>query len=147
MANYQCTTRTNYFHVKNEDAFVEFMSRAYGSEDSIDLWTDKDNDGKKVFGFGCYGGIAGLKGDDYDAEGYDEDDYNFDAFVDGLQAHVAENDAIIIKEAGNEKMRYVVGSVLVVTSESTQYKEIGGIGVEAAKMMLGNHNWTTRMDY
>ena len=30
MANYCCTIRTNYFHVKDEDAFRQMMSRVYG---------------------------------------------------------------------------------------------------------------------
>ena len=70
MANYCCTIRTNYFHVKNEKAFRDLMSRAYGSEDNIELWEEKDNDGETVFGFGVYGGIAGLA--DLDDEDIDE---------------------------------------------------------------------------
>lgn len=43
MANYLCSVRTNYFHVKDEDEFRELMSRVYGSEDNIDLWQKTDN--------------------------------------------------------------------------------------------------------
>ena len=53
MANYCCTIRTNYFHVKNEKAFRNLMSRAYGSEDNIELWEEKDNNGKRYLVSGC----------------------------------------------------------------------------------------------
>ena len=108
MANYCCTIRTNYFHVKDEDKFRDLMSRVYGCEDSIHLWEEKDSDGKAVFGFGVYGGIAGLRNAQED-EDDDVDESSYDEFIDGLQSCVADNDAIIIMEAGNEKMRYVVG--------------------------------------
>ena len=61
MANYNCTVRTNYFHVKDPEKFREFMNHVYGSEDSIDLWEEKDSGGNPVFGFGVYGGISGLR--------------------------------------------------------------------------------------
>ena len=40
MANYYCVIRTNYFHVKNETAFKEFMARVEGTEEAISLWPD-----------------------------------------------------------------------------------------------------------
>lgn len=33
MANYCCTIRTNYFHVKDETKFRSLMEQVYGSED------------------------------------------------------------------------------------------------------------------
>lgn len=47
MANYLCSVRTNYFHVKDEDEFRELMSRVYGSEDNIDLW-QKTYNGRRM---------------------------------------------------------------------------------------------------
>lgn len=37
------------------------MSCVYGCEDSMELWEEKDKDGKTVFGFGAYGGISALE--------------------------------------------------------------------------------------
>ena len=55
MANYYGNTRTNYFHVKDEAAFREFMGKVVGDEDGIDLWDDeKDDQGNTLFGFGLY---------------------------------------------------------------------------------------------
>lgn len=147
MADYCCTIRTNYFKVKDDLAFQTFMERVYGWEDSIEVWSKIDSDGTTRFAFGCYGGIAGLKGDDYGSDDYDEDDYNFDAFIDGLIKHVAEDDAILIMESGNEKMRYVIGSVTVITSKGYEYREISDVGVNMARQMLGNDDWETQIDY
>ena len=80
MANYCCTIRTNYFHVKDEEKFRALMDRAYGCEDSIELWKERDANGNTVFGFGVYGGISGLRNagadedDDYDDDDDDDED-------------------------------------------------------------------------
>ena len=41
MSNYCCTIRTNYFRVKDDEAFREFMGRVQGDEDSIEIFTKK----------------------------------------------------------------------------------------------------------
>lgn len=147
MANYNCAIRSNYFKVKDDSEFEEFMGKVYGSEDSVELWKQIGKDGVTRFGFGCYGGIAGLRGDDYEDENYDQDDYQYDAFIDGLIKYVAEDDAILIMESGNEKMRYVIGSVTVITSKGYEYREISDVGVNMACQMLGSDDWRTQIDY
>jgi len=49
MANYTCATRTNYFRVNDAENFKAFMARAYGTEDRVDLWEEKDKDGNTVY--------------------------------------------------------------------------------------------------
>ena len=44
MAKYESVTRSNYFHVKDEDAFSKFMDTVSG--DDMHCWSDKDEDGK-----------------------------------------------------------------------------------------------------
>ena len=68
MANYRCVVRTNYFHVKDEEKFRELMSRVYGEEDTVSLWTENDPNGKTMFGFGCYGSISGLRNSQEDED-------------------------------------------------------------------------------
>ena len=146
MANYCCTVRTNYFHVKDEEEFRALMARVYGSEDSVELWEKEDDNGKTVFGFGVYSGIAGVRNarDDGDE---DCDDSAYDEFIDGLQKCVADDDAIIILEVGNEKMRYVVGSATIITSKDYEYLDITNLATERAAQMLCNPGWQTRCDY
>lgn len=146
MANYCCAIRTNYFHVKNDAKFREFMSQVYGCEDAISLWEEKDDFGQTVFGFGLYGGISGLR-NVRDDEDEDSNDSLYDEFITGLQACVAEDDAIIILEAGNEKLRYVVGSATVITSNGYEYMNITNFATAKAGKMLGNPTWQTRCEY
>ena len=146
MANYCCTIRTNYFHVKDEATFRALMDRVYGYEDGIELWKERDANGNTVFGFGVYGGISGLRNagadedDDYDESSYDE-------FLDGLQECVADDDAIIILEAGNEKMRYVIGAATVITSDQFAYLDIADLAKQKASEFLSNPSWQTQCTY
>lgn len=150
MANYCCAVRTNYFHVKDPDAFLEFMDKVTACEDSVNVWEDHDRAGKTVFGFGCYGSILGVP---VHKEGCNEDDdcgyddYDFDEFVNGLSELVADDDAIIILESGNEKLRYVTGCALVITSKDSEYMEIDALAAQRAAEMLGNPNWKTKTCY
>lgn len=146
MANYCCTIRTNYFHVKNEEKFRELMSKVCGSENAVQLWEEKDKYGNTVFGFGVYGGIAGIRDaeEDYDE---DADESSYDEFLDGLQECIADDDAIIILESGNEKMRYVIGSASIITSKGYEYLDITSMATEKAAEMLENPDWKTRCDH
>ena len=146
MANYCCTIRTNYFHVKNEEEFRSFMDRVRGSEDTIELWEEKDRNGNTLFGFGVYGGISGVSNCDDDEEGLC-DDFSYDKFIDGLQESVSDNDAIIILEAGNEKMRYVVGYATIITSSECKYIDMTSLAIETAEEMLNNPSWETKCEY
>lgn len=58
MANYESVTRSNYFHVKDEDAFSKFMDTVSG--DDMHCWSDKDEDGNTLHAFGCDGSIYGV---------------------------------------------------------------------------------------
>lgn len=147
MANYNCSIRTNYFHVKDAEKFREFMNHVLGSEDNIDLWEKTDNSGCPVFGFGCYGSILGyVENADEEAEDFDAD-IAYDAFIDGLSCHVAEDDAIIIFESGNEKLRYVVGSATVITNKDVKYLDIQHLAVEMAGKLLKNPGFDTACEY
>ena len=143
MANYCCATRTNYFKVKNEEEFMDFMKNVQCSEDDIQIWTRESN-GTKYFAFGCYGGISGWN----DADDEDCDwDIAYDNFTDGLSQLVAEDDAIIIFESGNEKLRYLTGNAMIITSKDTAYININNAATKKASDMLGNPSWETRLNY
>lgn len=146
MANYCCTVRTNYFHVKDAEAFRVFMARIYGSEDSIELFEEKDSGGNPIFGFGTYGGISGLRNSE-DDEDADADETAYDEFIAGLQTHIADDDAAIILEAGHEKLRYIVGSATVVTCQDVAYLDITHLAVDRSKEMLKNPGWNTKCEY
>ena len=147
MANYCCAVRTNYFHVKDPKAFKKFMEKVVTCEDRISVWEKKDKAGNAVFGFGCYGSILGIpvRCSENDDCGYD--DFDFDEFVNGLSKLVADDDAIIILESGNEKLRYVTGCALVVTSTDSEYMEIDVLAAQRAAELLKNPGWNTQVSY
>ena len=144
MANYEGTTRTNYFKVKDVEAFKSLIKRTYGTPEPLDIFEKKDaQTGETLYGFGCYGSIEGI--DDQCTDGYAEPD--FGAFVDELQKLISEGDAVIIMESGNEKLRYVTGYATVITSTKVEYIDMSTNAKNVAKKLLNNENWTTRMEY
>lgn len=149
MANYCCAVRTNYFHVKDPEAFRKFMKKVVACEDNVSVWEEKDNAGNTVFGFGCYSSILGVlvHEEECDEDDYDYDDYDFNEFVYGLSELVADDDAIIILESGNEKLRYVTGSALVITSTDNEYMEIDVMAAQRASELLKNPVWKTKVSY
>ena len=150
MANYCCAVRTNYFHVKDPDAFKKFMEKVITCEDSISIWEEKDKAGNAVFGFGCYSPILGILVHEdgcSEDDDYDYDDYDFDEFVNGLSEFGADDDAIIILESGNEKLRYVTGCALVITSTDSEYMEIDVLAAQRAAELLKNPDWKTKVSY
>ena len=146
MANYYCTTRTNYFRVVNEDAFVEFMDHVLAFEDQINVWTMTDSDGNKLYGFGCYSGIMGYF-ENPDDHTDDEYDHAFEEFVEGLSEHIAEGDAAIIFEIGNEKLRYVSGYATIVTKYDVETIDLTVSAAKEAAKLLKNPDWKTRCEY
>lgn len=146
MANYCCTYRTNYFKVKDNEKFKEFMTHVYAED--LEVFHKKDENGNELYGFGGYGGISGYFNNENEYEDSDEAwDNAYDNFIDGLAKQVAEDDAILLFEVGNEKLRYVVGSVVVITSKAYAYRDITDVGVEIAKQMLNNPNYNTQCTY
>lgn len=139
MANYYCTIRTNYFHVKDEEAFRTLIKETH-CEDTMHIFEDKDKNGNKVFGFGTYGTIFGIP-----IDGEEEEDYS--SFENNLQSLVADDDAIIIFEAGYEKLRYVVGVATIITSKNVNCILLANEAIAKARTMLNNQEWDTKCMY
>ena len=151
MSTYQGATRTNYFRVNDEEKFLKFMKHVLGADDKVDVF-EKEKNGVRYFAFGCYGSIAGVDVQEYgpDDEKFDEDDYAenwYDVFITMLQSMVAEDDAIIIMEAGHEKLRYITSVAEVITRGSYECLDMRELACEKAKLMLGRADWSTETDY
>ena len=137
MANYMAVTRTNYFRVTDEDRYKELFEMLI-SEDDIQDFIKRTEDGVILHGFGCYG----------DVEYYDDDadEYDFDEWLSKLQEIIPDDEAFILESSGYEKLRYVTGWVVVVTR-----KEIASISCDSwakkkAKELLGEY-FETQTDY
>ena len=146
MATYCCAYRTNYFKVKDNEKFKEFMTHVYAED--LEVFHKKDENGNELYGFGGYGGISGYFNNKNEYEDSDEAwDNAYDNFIDGLAKQVTEDDAVLLFEVGNEKLRYVVGSVAVITSKAYEDRDITDVGVEMAKQILNNPNYDTQCAY
>lgn len=144
MANYNCVQRTNYFHVKDPDAFRELMKKA--DAEDLHLWEEKDEDGNLIFAFGCYGSIAGIPIQNEEGD-LETDDDSYEDFLTELQKCVEESDVIIMIESGHEKLRYVSGIATVITSNSIKYLDLSRAALGLARRMLVNEKYDPRMDY
>lgn len=138
MANYYGACRSNYFAVKSEAALRKLISHCV-AEDHINIFERNTPDGK-LFGFGCYAGIPALR-----LEEDDEPDQK--AFFRILKRIVADGHAIIIAEAGHEKLRYVVGDAVVITGKGIRYMSITHQALNVARVLLKNPNYDPTMWY
>lgn len=122
------------------------MTHVYAED--LKIFSKVDSNGNKLYGFGGYGRISGYFNNEDDFEDSDEAwDNAYDNFVDGLTKHVTEDDAVLIFEVGEEKLRYVIGSVTIITSRGYLYKDIESVGIEIAKQLLDNYDYTTQCSY
>jgi hypothetical protein len=146
MANYECTIRTNYFHVTDEEAFKALMCRVYGTGRPVNVFTNTDANGVTVFGFGTYGAIAGLK----NAQCDDDDEFDesaYDEFIDELKKLIAPDDACIIFEVGYENLRYLTGAAYIITNNEERFINIRDVAIKTASLMLQNPNFSTKCEY
>ena len=144
MAAYKCVIRTNWFHVKNEDKFKEFISNVYTAGGTVDIFERTASNGKKLFCFTSPEGISGMVNIEDDEE-FDASAY--DAFVKGLQEHIADNDAVIIQEVGHEGCKYVVGLAEIITKNDYRRFDMGFQAIRIAAQMLNNPNYKTTCEY
>jgi len=141
MANYMGFTRTNYFSVTDVEKFRQIIADSYCSEGEIEVFEDTVN-GCVKFGFGCYGAICGIR------ELLDDDDEgDYDAFVDALQSVLADGDAIIITEVGYENLRYLIGHSHIITRSNTFSINLRDRAIAEARILLNNPKYDTKMEY
>ena len=145
MSNYCCTVRTNYFRVKDENVFYDLMNNVQCYEGCILIMTKESESGDKLFGFGCESNICGYV--DSSSNESEEVEADYDRFILELQKCVAEGDAVIIFEVGNDNLRYVVGQAMVVTSNKSELLDISSLAKDKAANMLENEDWDTECEY
>ena len=150
MATYNGFTRTNYFSVTDEDMLRDIVDRIVWDNDDGFF---EDRGGK--FAFGSYGSICGLRkaeseNDSDSDEAYDDDcddECEADAVYEALQSIMAPDDAIIITEIGYEKLRYLVGYAVVITSKAIETVELRTDAVNTARKLLNNPTFNPAMEY
>jgi hypothetical protein len=103
MANWYGAARSNYFRVKDAEAFEADMAKY-----DVELWSKDENPDLLAMS------AAGDDGDDGDWPSYDsETDEDFE-FIDKVWPHLAEGEVLVMKTIGSEKMRYLTGYAVAV---------------------------------
>ena len=136
MANYYEMTRTNYFKITDSDKFKEICEEIT-SESGVEFdVTEKD--GKL---YGCISSESIIMLNDED------ESVDVESFYKKLQTVLEEDDAIIFTSIGHEKLRYLVGMIIVITKDDIQYINLEDKAMELARTMLKNPEWNTVNSY
>jgi hypothetical protein len=109
MADWYGTARSNYFRVKDVDAFRKLCK----------LWNITfiiDGSNPARVGFLCHNNNGGLPDYRYeDSESGEE--FDFDDFLSELAALLMDDEVAVMVEAGAEKMRYVTACAIAINSK------------------------------
>lgn len=123
MANYCCSSRTNYFKVKKFNDFKADLSQYSAGEGGLDIWEENG-----LVALGGYGSIITL---------YDEEQDDWIEIFEILQRHIEDGEAVIIAEAGNEKLRYVTTFAWLVTKDDVRFVDAVNEVVKDAMRITG----------
>jgi hypothetical protein len=111
MANYYEAARTNYFRVKDEEAFVKFISTIGGTE-VVD-----DGNGRHCVLFTEEGVPSSRYVETADADGNITEDYEDFDFMSELAPFLADGSVAILTASGAEKLRYVGGYSIAINNK------------------------------
>lgn len=137
MANYYGQTRTNYFEVKDPEAFKQELSKY-----PVEIITD-EKDGVTLYGF-MDNDIDGAGTVEYyfDEETQDtSEDLNWNEF---FERHLADGWVAVIIHAGSEKYRYINGLATAYNNKG-EGRAIGLDDIYHLATELGET--TTRAEY
>ena len=139
MANYVATARTNYFAVRDEEAFRAFVTRC--SED-ITIITRPAREVRiegvppdlPLFGLVFFDEV-GIPTMIYHSDRDEDEDIDFAA---ELSAHLAPGWVAELREIGSEKLCYLTGYVIAVNADGQQVRiSLDDIHKRASR--LGTH--------
>lgn len=81
-----------------------------------------------------------------DKEDLAEDSNGMDTFYKELQQILPNGEAMILQEAGHEKLNYVAGIATIITNKEIRFLDLSKLAVKTAGDMLGT-DFQTQMDY
>jgi hypothetical protein len=138
MATYFSTARTNYFRVKDVDAFNKWIEQFSGLETIV-------QEAQGTVGILFDDGVPNERWEtEKDADGNEHDvDVEVD-FMEELALHLADNEVAILQESGAEKLRYVNGYSIAVNNKGER-REISINNIYDLAKQLGTN--ITRAEY
>jgi len=140
MANYYGKSRTNYFTVTDVEKFADIMKHLSG-EGEVAFYEHKTDKGKYMFYCEC--NLIGYTADPDEDDSCDE---AHDKMIEELQKILPDGEAIILTEAGSEKIKFISCTATIITNSKIKYVSLDGIALATAREMLQNPDYTTVMD-
>lgn len=137
MANYYGQARTNYFRVKDAEAFLAEMSTL-----PVQVITDEHKDtGETLYGFmdDSHDG-AGLSWSTWDDETDEDIEINW---IEILGKHIAPGWSAILMEVGHEKYRYLNAYAVVVTESGFKELNLENLAHDVARAELDAEHVTS----
>lgn len=154
-------TRTNYFSVKDEDAFRAIVTDMLSDTgETPTVFTRRNVDDQfgvhDQFGFCVEGELYGTLTDEAKEamaedpawpDGHPDEACDMDEMIARLQDVIAPGDACIVTCTGHESTCSLWGTATVITSDGVSVVDVNEAAVAAARNMLGNAGWKTRLEY
>lgn len=149
MAELVGKTRTNYFKVKDRDAFARLVQNLIADNgENVFLITNKNEE----VGFCADGIVYGVKQpNDGSNPDYDGDDIDYDAMqydmVKQIQELLAPGHACIISNISYDNLRSINGTALVITEDGMTTISMQKQALIIARSMLCNSEYNPDMTY
>lgn len=114
MANFEEKVTSNFFKVKDSKLFINEIE-----EKQIECFFERKYNDNERFAIASYDGLMTV-------DKYGED-FEYDDFIKLIQNHIYDDEIVVIKSIGNEKLRYLTADATIVSKEKVEYIEFGKI--------------------
>ena len=109
MANFEEKVTSNFFKVKDPKLFINEIE-----EKGIECFFERKYNDNERFAIVSYDGLI-------------TEDFEYDDFIKLIQNHIYDDEIVVIKSIGNEKLRYLTADATIVSKEKVEYIEFGKI--------------------
>lgn len=133
MANYLSWTKSNIFRITDKEKFTDIINNLV-SDGIIEFHEhDGDKEGETKVQFMVDGTPFG-----YETE---NGDFELIPVIEDIQTLLPDDEVCVIIESGHEKLRYVDGSVLVISKETYFSKGLVEYAQEKSREILRNNDY------
>ena len=108
MANFEEKVTSNFFKVKDSKLFINEIE-----EKQIECFFERKYNDNEKFAIVSYDGLMTV-----DENG---EDFEYDDFIKLIQNHIYDDEIVVIKSIGNEKLRYLTADAAIVSKEKIEY--------------------------
>ena len=129
MAQWYCTSRSNYFRVKDKALFLKWVSTL-----ELDVLPNDDPDLFAITSTGEYGEWPWQREAVEGEEGFEDEDQVDIDISNELSKHLAEGEIAVLMSSGAEKLRYLTGDAVAVNHKGETVRvQLDDIYAKASK--------------